>query len=191
MSNYDDHLPEDLRDIAARLSAARATPNPLELDELRRRVHGRVERAGRSTQRRGLASVLRMNFVAVLLTSGLVFTGGAGVVLASTQGTGYTTSSKGENASSCQYHNPWSKTYYENTLPTRTVPAGKLTVSMVWNGSKLTVTISFTQNGFSYKYAGGGTVAVSGKSYSGTAPTGTSSLTVTAGGSTFVFPIVY
>ena len=61
MSQYDDHLPEDLRDIAARLSAARVTPNPLELDELRQRVHGRAARAGRPTQRRGLARVVRMN----------------------------------------------------------------------------------------------------------------------------------
>src|ERR1019366_4382815 len=110
MSQFDE-LPEDLRDIAARLLAARVNPSPLELDELRRRVHGRAGRAGRSPQRRGFARVLRTKFVAAMLTVGLVLSSGVGVVLAcSTIATGggggsdWTWPVTLQNASYCQYH---------------------------------------------------------------------------------------
>ncbi len=122
MSQFDDQLPEDLRDIAARLSAARVTPTPLELDELRRRVHGRAARAPRQ---RGLAGALRVKAVAGLLTVGLMLTAGAGVVLATGSFNGgsggsnsvgnvwQTTSFHNEkDASWCQYDTPKTYTYY-------------------------------------------------------------------------------
>jgi hypothetical protein len=59
MSQYGDHLPEDLRDIAARLSAARVRPNPIELDELRQRVERRAARAAASPRRRRGAGARR------------------------------------------------------------------------------------------------------------------------------------
>ncbi len=189
MSHHDDHLPEDLRDIAARLSAARVTPNPLELDELRRRVQGRVAGGGSTRQRRGLVRVLRMNFVAVLLTSGLVMTTGVGVVLASGANGGSISNSYNESASSCQYKKPWSKTYTE--WPTKTT---KLTVNLVWNGTKLTGSINYSgSGGFTYQFAGSSAHTVTGTnaSVSFTAPSGTPSLTVTAAGVKYTFPITY
>src|SRR5208283_5484895 len=102
MSQFDDQLPEDLRDIAARLSAARVTPTPLELDELRRRVHGRAARAPRQ---RGLAGALRAKAVAGLLTVGLMLTAGAGVVLA-------TGSFNGGSGGSSSVGNVWQTTSF-------------------------------------------------------------------------------
>ena len=112
MSEHDEHLPEDLRDIAARLSAARVTPSPLEIDELRRR-HGRRGGARRSRQGRGFARVLRTNLVAASLTLGLVLTSGVGLVLASSEfsrGGGekeFHWPIKLEDSSHCEYHSPW------------------------------------------------------------------------------------
>jgi hypothetical protein len=187
MSQYDDQLPEDVRDIAARLSAARATPSPLELDELRRRVHGRAARPGNAPQRRGFARVMRRNFVAALLTAGLVMTTGVGVVLASGANNGSISTSQNESASNCQYHKPWSKSYSE--WPKN---GGTLTVNLVWDGTKLTGSIKYTgTGGFTYQFAGSGSHTVTGSSTSFTAPSGTPSLSVTAGTSTYVFPITY
>ena len=187
MSQYDDQLPEDVRDIAARLSAARATPTPLELDALRRRVHGRAARSAGAVPRRGYARAMRRNIVAALLTGGLVMTTGVGVVLASGANTGSISTSQNESASNCQYHKPWSKTYSE--WPKK---GGTLTVDLVWDGTKLTGSIKYTgSGGFTYQFAGSGSHSVSGSSTSFTAPGGTPSLSVTAGGSTYVFPITY
>ena len=187
MSHHDDQLPEDIRDIAARLSAARVTPSPLELDELRQRARGRIARGARAPQQRGFARVLRMNFVAALLTAGLVMTTGVGVVLASGATNGALSTSQTESASSCQYHKPWSKTYSE--WPKK---GGTLTITLVWDGTKLTGSIKYTgSGGFTYQFAGSSSHSVSGSSTSFTAPTGTPSLSVTAGSSTYVFPIVY
>ena len=187
MSQFDDQLPEDLRDIAARLSAARVTPTPLELDELRRRVHGRAARAPRQ---RGLAGALRVKAVAGLLTVGLMLTAGVGVGLASGVTGGSITTSYNESASNCQYHKPWSKSYSE--WPVKNNSKIVLYVNLVWNGTTLTGSISYNgTGGFSYQFAGSSLHTVTGGSASFTAPTGTPSLTVKAGGITYTFPIVY
>ena len=55
MGHHDEHLPADLQDIGARLSAARANPTELELDELRRRAHRQARQTPRQA-RRGLGS---------------------------------------------------------------------------------------------------------------------------------------
>src|ERR1700704_1597457 len=112
MDRHDDHLPEDLHEIADRLEDARTRPTAIELDEMRSRVQRRAHRAG--SQRRGrFAMVLRMNFVAGLLTGGLVLTSGVGAVLASgavggnNQNTYSGTSfNKPKNSSGCQYRGP-------------------------------------------------------------------------------------
>jgi uncharacterized protein YceK len=189
MSQHDDHLPEDLRDIAARLSAARSTPSALELDELRRRVHGRVGRAGRTPQRRSFARVLRMNFVAVMLTMGLVLTSGVGVVLAGQSfggggdsNTYGNTSFKGyENASWCQYHGPWSSSWSGKTKHS------SWTVSVVWDCKHLTVHFSCGES-FGYKFGNGSTYDIKETSYTTTAPNGASGLTFNTDGSTVTLP---
>jgi len=168
MSQFDEQLPEDLRDIAARLSAARVTPSALELDELRRRVHARSARAPRR-ERRGLAGALRVRAVAGLLTVGLMLTTGAGVVLATGSFNGgggggnnvgnvwQTTSFHHEKgAGYCQYDNPKTYTYY--------VHAGHkvFLVLLTWECGHLRVHIECGQpfgfqwgNGQWYDYGGG------------------------------------
>jgi uncharacterized repeat protein (TIGR02543 family) len=189
MSQYDDQLPEDLRDIAARLSAARVTPTPLELDELRRRVHGRVGRAGRSPQRRGFAGALRTKLVAVCLTLGLTMTTGVGVVLAcdSFGGGGQnqfgnvwqTTSFRHDHdASYCQYHGPETWSYSWRTRHSI------LTVFYVWDCKHLTV---FFQCGepFGFRWDNGGWNDTDLTSYNSVAPNEDSALTVTVDGVTY------
>ncbi len=81
MSDLDDQLPADLRDIAARLVAARVTPSPLELDELRRRVRTRAGRDGVSS-RRGLLATMRLTDLAArVLPLGLVLAVAIGVAV--------------------------------------------------------------------------------------------------------------
>ena len=180
MSQHGEHLPEDLRDIAARLSAARVRPNPLELDELRQRVDRRAARAAASPRRRRLAGALRMNFVASALTSALVLTSGAGVVLACTGGGQQPPPGSSSN---CEYNQWWTKT--------GTWPPG-LTVTETWKNSVLTLAVTYvppphTAYGFKYQFAGKGLVTVTSESITLTAPTVPGSLTVYAGGQTYVF----
>jgi hypothetical protein len=131
-----------------------------------------------------------MNFVAALLTAGLVMTTGVGVVLASGATGGSITTSYSESASNCQYHKPWSKTYTE--WPVKNNTKIVLTVNLVWNGTTLTGSISYNgTGGFTYQFAGSSLHTVTGASVSFTAPSGTPSLTVKAGGITYTFPIVY
>ena len=185
MSQFDE-LPEDLRDIAARLLAARVNPSPLELDELRRRVHGRAGRAGRSPQRRGFARVLRTKFVAAMLTVGLVLSSGVGVVLAcSTIATGggggsdWTWPVTLQNASYCQYHP--SQTYSYSWHTKHSI----LTVVLVWDCKHLTVDIHCGEP-FGFKWGGGGWYDTDLTSYSSTAPDLTSPLSISADGSTYL-----
>jgi hypothetical protein len=185
MSQHGDYLPEDLREIAARLSAARVTPNPLDLDELRQRVHGRARRVAAAPRRRRLASALRMNFVASALTSTLVLTSGAGVVLACTGG-GSPPPPPGWS-SSCQYNRWWTKT--------GTWSPG-LTVTETWSNNKLKVTITNDppkpqSKSFTYAFGPNGPSGSATGSITVTAPAGTTTLHVTADGKSYSFTFSY
>lgn len=110
MSHSDEHFPEDLRDIAQRLTEARPTLSAFELDDLRGRVHGRVTRP--SAGRRAVGRFRRSTLVAIL-ASALMLTSGAGVVIAAGSFGGgdryvfQTTSVTHESdASFCQYQGP-------------------------------------------------------------------------------------
>jgi len=189
MSQHDDQLPEDLRDIAARLSAARATPTALELDELRRRVHARVGRAGRSPQRHGFAGALRTKLVAVLLTMGLVLTSGAGVVLAS-ESFGFGGPNPFGNvwqsfgfhhdkyASWCQYHGPQTWTHSWRTRHSI------LTVIMFWDCRFLTVHF-FCGEPFGFRWGEGPWYDTRLTSYTATSSDPNSPLAVTVDGVTY------
>jgi hypothetical protein len=123
-----------------------------------------------------------MNLVAGALTGGLVLTSGAGVVLAQSLDT--------PPASSCQYSTPYTQEIYKN--PTKGSVVG---VGFDWNGKSLTYVISYSggtpTNSFKYQFAGGpletGTNEVTGIA----GPIGTKTLTVTAGGVTYTYPISY
>jgi uncharacterized repeat protein (TIGR02543 family) len=190
MSQFDEQLPEDLRDIAARLSAARVTPTALELDELRRRVHARGARPPRP---RGLAGALRIKAVAGLLTAGLMLTTGAGVVLATgtfnggSGGNGgvgnvwQTTSFHHErDASWCQYDTPKTYTYY--------VHAGHriFTVLLTWDCGHLRVHIECGQP-FGFHWGDGGWTDSGGGGGDWTSPDPNWPLTITTGGWTWTW----
>jgi hypothetical protein len=191
MSQHDGQLPEDLRDIAERLSAARVTPSPFELDELCRRVYRRVERGRRLPRRSRFATAPRMNFVAVLLTLGLVLTSGVGVVLASGAiGGGPNTyehfSFQREDDSSCYVEHPgsWSSNYSWKTQHST------LKVTVVWDCKELTVHVSCGEP-ITYKWGGGPWYDTKRESYTTTASSGTSGFSVTADGSTHTLPFVW
>src|ERR1035441_10315580 len=180
MSQFDD-LPEDLRDIAARLSAARVNPSPLELDELRRRVHGRAGRAARSPQRGGFARVLRMNVVAAMLTVGLVLSSGVGIVFACTALGGGGSSNPTwpitlENASWCQYHHSWEGQWSWKTKHSTVY------VTVDWDCKHLTGTITCNGKPIQWQWAGQGTNDVDKTSVSTTGPSNSTWLKVTVDG---------
>lgn len=77
MNERDDILPDGLDDTAARLRAHRHVPEPLELDELKRRA---MAQAG--TSQRRSATPLRARALTVSLIVGLVFGGSSAVVIA-------------------------------------------------------------------------------------------------------------
>ncbi|HEY1776984.1 MAG TPA: InlB B-repeat-containing protein [Solirubrobacteraceae bacterium] len=185
MSSNDKHLPEDLHEIASRLSAARATPTGLELDELRRRIRARSLRSGRPPSQRGLLHRSRMRGVAFLLTLGLTLSSGVGVVLAceslgSGGGGSWSWPSPPPNASWCQYHGPWS---YTDSWKTK---HSTVTVLWVWNCKKLTVTIRCGVP-FGFNWGGGPWYYADPTSYTATAPQLTSGLVVDADGTTLSF----
>jgi hypothetical protein len=72
----DDHLPDDLREIADGIRKSRIEPTPLELDELKRRARRQAERDP--------SSILawRRKLIAAILALGLMVSSGAGVVVA-------------------------------------------------------------------------------------------------------------
>jgi len=80
MSNSDDRLPDDLRDLAARLRSERAEATGLELDRIKTRAMAKAA----SSQPKGL--VLKSRGIAVLLTLGLMTAGTGGVIAASNTG---------------------------------------------------------------------------------------------------------
>lgn len=191
MSEHDGHLPEDLRDIAERLSAARVTPSRFELDELYQRVYGRVEGGRTPWRRRRFATVVRMNLVAAALTMGLVLTSGVGVVLASEWfGGGSNTyqdiNFKGNNNADCHVEQPgaWSSSYSWKTHDST------LKVSVVWDCSELTVHVT-CGDPISYKWGSGAWYDTKKESDTTIGSSGSSSFSVTAGGSTHTLPFTW
>jgi hypothetical protein len=192
MSRHEGELPEDLRDIAARLSAARVTPSRLELDDLCRRVYARVERAEGSPRRGRLVGRLRMNFAAVMLTLGLVLTSGAGVVLASgslgggDSNTFHTLSFKGDDYSTCyvEHEGSWSSTYSWKTKHST------LYMTVVWDCRNVTIHVT-CGDPTTYKWESGPSYDSKHTSYVTTAAGGTKTFSVTADGSTHTVPFSY
>ncbi len=181
MSNFDDQLPEDVRDIAERLLAVRATPSPLELDDLRRRVHGRLARPGRSPRRGGFARALRMNVIAAFLTLGLVLTSGVGVVLACTSLGGSGPSNPTwpitvPSASWCQYHGPWTGSWSWKG------DKGTVEVDITWDCKHLTGTIKCDGKPIKWQWQGGPNNDVDSTSVTSVGPSGSTWLHVGADG---------
>lgn len=180
MAHFDDQLPDDVRDIAERLSASRATFTPLELDALRQRVQMRVKRA---PARRGMVARMRARWVAVLLAAGLTLSSGAGVVLACTSIGGgsqtFDTTSfhYARDASYCQYHGPFTQTLYIRT------PHGIITIVVVWDCRRLHIHFD-SGFPFNWRFGDGGW----SNSNDGYGPEGTSGVTVSVGGSTYTQP---
>lgn len=198
MTDFDEHIPEDLRDIAERLTEARAGFTPLELDELRTRVHRRVSRPAR---RRGMGAFRRTSLAAILAAA-LMLSSGAGAVIAA----GYfgggsqvfqTTSFRHDrDASYCQYHGP--------VTITRVIPTffGLLIVTITFDcGRVISVHINFIPFpfphghghglGFGWQFGNGPLQTTSGTSVSTTAPTGTTGMTITSNGSNYTLPFSY
>jgi hypothetical protein len=212
MSRFDENLPEDVRDIAQRLTEARATLSPLELDDLRGRVHRRVTRrsAGRRTGR------MRRTSLAAILAAALMLTSGAGVVIAA----GYfggnsdgffggdshvfqTTNFRDDRDSSyCQYHGP--------VTVTREFPTtfGLFIITITTDcGRVIDVDIHFIPffpfphghdqgnqgngQGFGWRFGDGPQQETNGNSVSTTTPTGTTGMTVTEGGSNYTLPFSF
>ena len=125
MSQFDDQLPEDVRDIAARLFAARVNPTPL-----RSSTSFASGFTGAPVSRRGGAvspAACARGPCAVLLTAGLMLTSGAGVVFASDWFGGNNWNGwsawpifhHDRDAAWCQYHGPEDDTPTAGTRPTR------------------------------------------------------------------------
>jgi hypothetical protein len=190
MDRHDDHLPEDLRDVAGRLRESRAQLTPLELDQLRSRVHRRVDR-GAAPRRSRFVAILRMNLVAAALTVGLVLTSGVGAVIASQSlGGGTNTFSATNfnhptNSAGCQYHGPYTWTFTFQSKHHST-----LTITLTWDCRKLTYDFECAKGITSYQFDSTPAVWPRSTSASGTAPTGLSSTTVTFDGTTVTLPIV-
>ena len=190
MSQHDGQLPEDLRDIAERLSAARETPTPFELDELCRNVYWRVARGGNSERRGRFVPRMRTNLVAAALTVGLVLTSGVGVVLADEWfgGGGNTYESTGfyndKDSSYCEYYGKHEHDYsWKNNGST-------VDVDLVWDCKHLIVYIKCGK-GFGYGFGGGPTYDTKLTAYSTTAPYGSSGLNVYEGGSKYTIPFTW
>ena len=87
MTDYDpDRLPDDLREIDARLQAHKPEVTALELDELKLRTAARAFRPKTSTY--GRNHLMRSKLVTMLLVLGLAVSGGAAGVIASGGGNG-------------------------------------------------------------------------------------------------------
>lgn len=180
MSRFDEQFPEDLRDIAARLSAARAEPSPLELDGLRQQIQGRVARAQRAPKRSGLGR-LRRNVLAVFLTSGTLLTSGVGVVLACTVLGGGGPSNPTwpislPHADWCQYHGPWTGEW------TWKGDTGDVYVTVSWDCKHLTGTITCHGKPIKWQWQGGPNNDVDTDSVTSTGPVGATWLHIGADG---------
>lgn len=200
MNNFDEHLPEDVRDIAEQLTEARATFSPLELDELHSRIHRRLTRP---SKRRGMRG-LRRTSLAGILAAALMLSSGTGVVIAA----GYfgggdahvfqTTSFRHDHDSSyCQYHGP--------VTTTRVIPTffGLLIITITIDcGHVISVHIDFIpfpfhghghghDGGFGWRFGNGPEQSTNGTSVSTTAPTGTTGMTITSSGGNYTLPFSF
>lgn len=72
MSPHDDHLPEELRDVAQQLRANRDEPSGLELDRIKVRAMRRSESPASDGLFASVAARWRSRAVALLLTAGLM-----------------------------------------------------------------------------------------------------------------------
>ena len=197
MGHFDEHLPEDVREIAERLTQARATLSPLESDELRGRIHRRSTRAPR-VRRTGR---FRRSSLAAILAAALMLSCSAGAVIAA----GYFGGNDGgfryvfqelsfahdHDASYCQYHGPITVTRY---IPT---PFGVFIVTITYDcGRVIDVHISFipfSPHGhaippFFWRFDNGPQQTANGTSVSTTAPTATTAMTITENGATYTLP---
>ena len=87
MINHDrDRLPDDLREIDARLQAHKPDVSALELDQLKLRTAARAFSAPKS--RYGRQYLMRSKLVTMLLVLGLAVSGGAAGVIAGSGGGG-------------------------------------------------------------------------------------------------------
>ena len=172
MSRFEDPIPEDIRDVAHRLTEARAAFSPLDRDALRMRI-------GRSARRQGPLGRLRIKSVAGLLTAGLMLTSGAGVVIAcSALGGGRHTFDNtqfrggNDNASRCEYHGR-----HEEDRD-----FGDVHVIITFDCDHRDIHIDFPGR-FHFGFNGGTNDSGNG-TWNGQAPGNSSSLDVSAGGST-------
>jgi len=183
--SHHERLPDDLRDTAARLSEARVAPTELELDELKQRIFRRTARATSAPRAASFARAMRMKLVAVPLTLALTLSAGVGVVFACENlggggGGSWKWPAPPKNASCIAEHKgQWS---YTDSWKTK---HSILTVLWFWDCKHLTVTISCGQ-WFGFKW-GGGSWGDELTSYTTTAPSVTSGLTIDTDGSTFTF----
>jgi uncharacterized repeat protein (TIGR02543 family) len=182
--SHHERFPEDVRDIASRLSEARVVPTEFELDELKQRIFRRAARAARVPKAASFARAMRMKLVAVPLTVALTLSAGVGVVFAcenlgSGGGGSWKWPSPPSSASWCQYKGPWS---YSDSWKTK---HSTLTVLWFWDCKHLTVTIS-CGSWFGFKW-GGGAWGDELTSFTSTAPSVTSGLTIDTDGTAFTF----
>ena len=91
MTNRDpDRLPDDLREIDARLQAHRTEFSALELDQLKLRTASQAFKSPKSSY--GRQYLMRSKLVTMLLVLGLAVSGGAAGVIAGSGGGGGTKS---------------------------------------------------------------------------------------------------
>ena len=95
MSNFDDRLPEDLRDLAARLRDQRAEATGLELDRMKTRAMAKAA----SSRPKGFA--LRSRGMAAVLTLALMAAGTGGVLAGGGHGKGGGSSAKSQYKPGC------------------------------------------------------------------------------------------
>ncbi len=189
MSQHDGQLPDDLRDISARLSAARFQPTGTDLDQLQDRIQERVARTAGPRRRRRSTWSRPMRLAAGALTTGLALSSGAGIVLA-TESFGshgdrdgsWSWPSPPKIASACQYRLPWTYTRDWQTSH------GFLKVLWVWDCKRLWIHIECS-GGFGYKWFNGGWNDIDLTSYTLTDPGSGTPLSIDTDGTTFNFAI--
>jgi len=196
MSHFDEHLPEDVRDIAERLTEARVTLSPLELDELRGRVQRRVARSPKPRHLGGL----RRGWLAGLLAATLMLSSGVGVVLAGSSLGGGSQTFAGfsfrhdRDSSYCQYHGP--------VTITREFPTffGIFVITITYDCRHIiSIHITFIpfphghghDHDFFWRFGDGPEQGGNGSSVSTTAPTGTTGITIIQGNQSYTLPFSF